>query len=182
MSGMDRISSLPVSQIKVIVEAQSNMERPMEPDLNRQVAEAQGWHLLRCTKSTYGGTVWEALWFPSDAPLHAFNATHGWFEGFQPHEYPRPLWHEHAYTPTTDLNQAVAFAEWFLQSQDDWCFVELSLLGYHPEGSRPCVGYEVEIYKQNAVGQLAEGTQISISRNNPAEALCRAVLQALGKL
>ena len=79
-----------------------------------------------------------------------------------------------AYQLETDLNEAVAFAEWGLAQIDKQdhdrtaCEMKISLFG---DGS----GYI------NLVPEFGQENELIASYDNLAEALCRATLKALGK-
>lgn len=110
-------------------------------DLDTQVAEAQGW-TARMMES--GG--WR------------------WYD-----RYGKLAMGKSMYRPSTDLNQAVAFAEWAIMQERGYREIKIST------DNHISLKWEVHI-EDKEDNEIGNGWS-----HNLAEALCRAVLKALGE-
>lgn len=112
-------------------------------ELDRQVAEAQGWLIFDDTKGDGG------IWLDANE---------------------RYSFHVMEYTPSTDLNQAVAFAEWVMRGKLAGLYFHI---GLEPnEDPR----WHVSIQDPSNAYRIVSSWQ---SEDNLAEAICRVTLEAL---
>lgn len=131
-------------------------------DLDKHVAEAQGWRvepsgLIAMADSTYAYLLESSIDEYKDMGIGNLKP----------------------YTPSTDLNQAIAFAEWMLATlSNDTQTLEL-MLSLSLNNNRDLIGY-VAVYNITTQRDIV---QTAIDDGLIAEAICQAALTALkGKL
>jgi len=114
-------------------------------DLNRQTAEAQGWEVSP-----------DKIFWTIPEEDECYEILHAIDE----------------YTPSTDLNQAMAFAEWAAQKHN-WLFDVTYANEWNDD--------DVNTFLWHVAVADETQTYAMVLGNALAEALCKAVLEAIGK-